>query len=85
MKITRNTIGRWTAQTFIVASMTLAPAAIAVGLANSAHAAPATNDAGTSVSAPHRAFPGQHNAFPGQHNSPTPGTSIHHHHQHNHQ
>jgi len=78
MKVTRTAVASWTVHTFIVASMTLAPAAIAIGLANSAHAAPAiNNDPGTSVSAPHRAFPGQHNF-------PAPGTAIHHHHQHNH-
>lgn len=68
------TIARWTAQIVIIAAMTLAPAAIAIGLATSAQAAPVTTNSATSA---------QHHAFPNQNNTPQPGTSVHHHHQHN--
>lgn len=69
-----NTIARWTAHIAVFAAMTLAPAAIAIGLATSAHAAPAVSNTATSA---------QHHAFPSQQNSPQPGTPVHHHHQHN--
>jgi hypothetical protein len=71
-----NTIARWTAQVAVFAAMTLSSAAIAIGLATSAHAAPAVNNPGPATSA-------QHHAFPSQHNSPQPGSQTHHHHQHN--
>ncbi|MGV9800956.1 hypothetical protein ACWDTP_23200 [Mycobacterium sp. NPDC003449] len=66
------TIARRIAAGFVLAA---APAVIFLGAA-SAHADSAVANNGPSVS--------HHEAFPNQHNFPQPGTSVHHHHQHNH-
>ena len=71
------TVGRWITHLSLFAAMTLAPAAIAIGLATSAQAAtpPTHHDSSFSAPAPRHTFPNQSNF-------PQPGTSIHHHHQH---
>ena len=66
------TITRRIAAGFALAA---APAVIFLGAA-SAHADASVANHGPSVS--------HHEAFPRQHNTPQPGTSVHHHHQHNH-
>jgi hypothetical protein len=60
----------------IAAGLTLAaaPAVIFLGCAP-AYADASVGNAGQAMS---------HPAFPNQHNFPTPGTSVHHHHEHNH-
>ncbi|CAM5679961.1 hypothetical protein MAUB1S_01426 [Mycolicibacterium aubagnense] len=67
-------VTRWISYFIIVIGLTVAPGLIAIGLATSAQAQPNTS-ASTSSSV--------HQAFPHQQSAPQPGTSIHHHHQHN--
>jgi hypothetical protein len=58
----------------IFAALLAAPALIALGAADTSKADAAATNTGPTVS--------HHEAFPQQHNTPQPGTSVHHHHQH---
>ncbi len=62
------------------AALLAAPALIALGTATASHA-----DTNVRTNGPSISHPQQHPAFPNQSNTPQPGTSIHHHHQWNHQ
>ena len=63
------------------------PALVALGAATDSYADAASTNVGPSrISAgANMSHPTPHPSFPGQNNQPQPGTSIHHHHQWNHQ
>ncbi|TGD84510.1 hypothetical protein BayCH28_24100 [Mycolicibacterium sp. CH28] len=59
--------------------LAVGPALVALGAATDSYADAASTNAG-----PNMSHPAPHPSFPGQNNQPQPGTSIHHHHQWNH-
>lgn len=80
MTKTRNTTATtWVRRLMAGVVLAAAPAFIALGPANTAHADTSGTSPGPSVNAP-----AHHPAFPNQSNMPQPGTPAHHHHQNRH-
>lgn len=79
MTTTRNTTATWIRRLMAGAVLAAAPALIALGPSNIAHADVTSTSPGPSMHAPT-----PHPAFPNQSNMPQPGTRTHHHHQNRH-